>query len=174
MRKAVKKGKLELRLYGMVPYQLTGMQGGIQYGHAKDQYGIDYGNTVLYNDWLHNWKTYIVLNGGTTNTNKKRLGTLNRHAVTLKSLGLKVAEFYEPDLGDQLLGVVFILDERVFNKDKYPDFNKWLSLNYSTVQIVEANNLKRKKDIYYRKWLKTIGGEKNQKIREFISKFRLA
>lgn len=173
MRKAVKKGNLELRLYGMVPYQLTGMQGGIQYGHAKDIYSINYDNKQ-YKDWLHNWKTYIVLNGGTTNTNKHRLGTLNKHVLTLRSFGLKVAEFYEPDLGDQLLGVVFILDERVFDREKYPDFNKWMELNYTAEQIVEANNLKRKKDIYYRKWLRTLGGENNLKIRNFISKFKLA
>ena len=29
---------LELRMYGLVPYQLIGIQKGIQYGHSTDQY----------------------------------------------------------------------------------------------------------------------------------------
>ena len=29
---------LELRMYGLVPYQLMGIQQGIQYGHATDEF----------------------------------------------------------------------------------------------------------------------------------------
>ena len=206
---------LELRMYGLVCYQLMGIQKGIQFGHSKDQYtahiieyimnwNIDietrkqfYPNaetdeSILdnYLDWLSNWKTYIVLNGGTTNTNPNNLGTLNQHLQTIKDNGVFCSEFYEPDLGDQLTGVDFIVDERVFNKKKYPDYgyyytdgrflpktntNMWrvvqtqgtLSLNGEELDPICYGN-------EYDAWVESVGGPKNVFLRKFISKFNLA
>lgn len=133
--------KLELRLYGLVPYQLTGIQQAIQYGHALQEYNNEImeiiedaasGRLVLPEDrremykfeqWRKEDKTFIILNGGTTNTNLDHLGTLNDHRLTLKEHGIKIADFYEPDLGDQLTAVVFLVDERVFDRKKYPDYD---------------------------------------------------
>lgn len=158
----IKKEKLELRMFGLVPYNISSIQQGIQYGHAVVEYGIN-SNTAEYKDWAKNWKTFIILNGGTTNMSKTKPGTLNQHLAELKKLGVKVASFHEPDLGDQLTAVVFILDERVFNKKKYPDYNVWISEN----NLVPCN-------AEYGNWIKFVGGHKNVKIRNFISKFKLA
>jgi hypothetical protein len=155
--------KLELRMYGLVPYNCSPIQQGIQFGHAV----VDYGQTVkalppfekLYNEWADNWKTFIILNGGTTNTNPNKLGTLNKHLKTLKDNNILCQDFYEPDLGDQLTAVVFIVDERVFNKELYPDFVLDLSWN---------------NDDEYKKWVESIGGEKNVFLREFLKQFKLA
>ena len=136
--------KLELRRYGLVPYNISPIQQGIQYGHTGDEFSLRVIKHILspndenklpqdlvdrYLDWLENWKTYIILNGGTTNLNPDRLGTMNKHLQTLKDNDIPVFEFYEPDLGDQLTGIVFIVDERVFKKKpyfpgdtSYPDF----------------------------------------------------
>jgi len=157
-----KNNKLELRMYGLVPYQLSGIQKGIQFGHAVVRYSLK-NNNQRYRNWAKHWETFIILNGGTTNNNLKKSGTLNIYASTLKELGIKTAEMYEPDLGDQLTAVVFILDERVFNKEKYPDYAEW-----SKDKLVGQSRIWRKQ------WLKLIGGEKNEKIRAFISKFKLA
>ena len=158
----IQKEKAELRMYGMVPYQLSGIQQGIQFGHAVVEYGLA-NNTTLYKDWAKNWKTFIILNGGTTNMSKTKPGTLNQHLKELKSLGIKVATFHEPDLGDQLTAVVFILDEKIFNKKKYPDYDVWLTEN----NLVSSGKEKGA-------WIKFVGGYKNVKIRNFISKFKLA
>ncbi len=32
------------------------------------------------------------------------------------------ARFCEPDLGDQLTAICFLVDERVWDREKYPDF----------------------------------------------------
>ena len=115
-----KKTKLEYRMYGLVPYQLSGIQKGIQYGHAVDEYGVKKSKVTGYKQWVSKDKTYIILNGGTTNLKTHSLGTMNLHRQTLLQNGIHIASFYEPDLGDQLTGICFLVDERVFNTYKYP------------------------------------------------------
>jgi hypothetical protein len=196
--------KLELRLFGLVPYNISPIQQGIQFGHSKDEFTLKVIKTLLgqsdsiskkdievYLDWLENWKTYIILNGGTTNDkileDGKYFGTLNNHKVKLDELGVFNTTFREPDLGDQLTAVVFILDEKIFNKKKYPDFKDWLIENYSKylkkdMKFLYSNsilemmkNSESEKDVkVYNKWIKLIGGDRNHKIREFIKNFKLA
>jgi hypothetical protein len=157
---------LELRMYGLVPYNINPIQQGIQFGHAVVEYGRNCDGIknmqALYNEWADNWKTFIILNGGTTNTKTSiedgmPFGSLNKHLLTLHDIGIPVATFYEPDLGDQLTAIVFIVDERVFNKAKYPDF----------VYLDPGEP----------DWLDELPEEEAERIirlREFLSTFRLA
>lgn len=153
--------KLELRMYGLVPYNISPIQQGIQFGHAVVDYGLQHGMTEQYLDWAQNWKTFIILNGGTTNDNPKWLGTLNQHAQTLGEMNIPTSCFYEPDLGDQLTAVVFIVDERVFNKEKYPE-------PAFVVGLDERNQEEQEE------YIRSIGGYTNYKLREFLKQFRLA
>jgi hypothetical protein len=190
--------KLELRMYGLVPYNISPIQQAIQFGHAVVEYGQKVnGNefqldSVTYNDWANNWKTFIILNGGTTN-HKTSLedglpfGTLNNHLLTLMDNDIDFAQFNEPDLGDQLTAVVFIVDERVFNRKKYPDFSDWL-MNSKYADLIRAelgenvytiseniknsNNKEDKKS--YNEWISFVGGEKNVFLRDFLKNFKLA
>jgi hypothetical protein len=155
--------KLELRMYGLVPYNISPIQQGIQFGHAVVDYGLQHGMTEQYLDWAQNWKTFIILNGGTTNDNPKWLGTLNQHAQTLGEMNIPTSCFYEPDLGDQLTAVVFIVDERVFNKEKYPD-----PVYQNGLEFEQTNQ------ILQQEFIKSIGGYTNYKLREFLKQFRLA
>jgi len=180
--------KLELRMYGLVPYNISPIQQAIQFGHAVVEYGQKFKNDT-YNDWADNWKTFIILNGGTTN-HKTSLedglpfGSLNNHLLTLLDNGIEFAQFNEPDLGDQLTAVVFIVDERVFNKKKYPDFEDWVIDNYgdlilgdgSAYQIARRIKESKSKEDQkvYQEWIKLIGGEKNVFLRDFLKNFRLA
>lgn len=167
--------RLELRMYGLVPYNISPIQQGIQFGHAVVEYSrmIDelavhaagsYDESVIakYKDWADNWKTFIILNGGTTNSRFRLedglpFGTLNQHALTLSGMGIELATFKEPDLGDQLTAVVFIVDERVFNEKKYPKPDEF---------DTDPNIRKA--------FLKSIGGRQNLNLREFLKQFRLA
>lgn len=162
---------LEIRMYGLVPYQLSGIQKGIQYGHAVVEYGLQMSNLEAsssgqeddflvnrYKDWANKWKTFIILNGGTTNDREDSLGTLNEHLrVLTEELGVTVATFREPDLGDQLTAVVFLIDERVFNDKKYPK-----PIDFDT--NAEAR----------RTFLREIGGMRNLRLREYLKDFRPA
>ena len=128
IEKAMKQTKLEYRMYGLVPYNISPIQQGIQFGHAVVEYGLNhYSYTEQkgsnpYSQWAHYDKTFIILNGGTTSTNPKSPGTLNYAESELYSMGVELSTFHEPDLGDQLTAVVFLVDERVWDKEKYPDY----------------------------------------------------
>ena len=190
---------LELRMYGLLPYNISPIQQAIQFGHAVVEYGQkmkylgehNQSLNIQYNDWADNWKTFIILNGGTTN-HKTSLedglpfGTLNNHLLTLMDNGIDFAQFNEPDLGDQLTSVVFIVDERVFNRKKYPDFEDWVIENYGelirsdhyTTSYMLAQRIKNSESKsdqkVYQSWIKFIGGEKNVFLRDFLKNFKLA
>lgn len=157
---------LEYRMYGMVPYNLSPIQQGIQYGHAVIEYqqmvtGLPH-SEVIYNKWAQKDKTFIILNGGTTNENPEREGSLQQHCRTLKLNGILVSEFREPDLNDTLTAVCFLVDERVFNRELYPDFapDPDVSQSISSYQ--------------YDKWKEKIGGDRNVFLRSFLPTFKLA
>lgn len=112
------KNKLELRMYGLVPYNISPIQQGIQFGHAVVEYAQKHFKDKDYQEWAWRWKTFIILNGGTTNSER---GSMQKHLVELEKNKIKFATFYEPDLNDTLTAIVFLVDESVFNKEKYPD-----------------------------------------------------
>jgi hypothetical protein len=192
---------LELRMYGLVPYNISPIQQAIQFGHAVVEYGqniklptalskMSLNSPFVYDDWANNWKTFIILNGGTTNhkLNDEGLpfGSLNNHVIELQKNSIDFATFNEPDLGDQLTAVVFIVDERVFNRKKYPDFEDWVIENYGgliksdtyTTSIMLAKKIKDSKSKrdqkVYNEWTNLIGGKKNIFLREFLKNFKLA
>lgn len=185
------KSNLELRMYGLVPFNISPIQQAIQFGHAVVEYGQFFKNDEKYNNWADNWKTFIILNGGTTNHRTKLedglpFGTLNNHVLSLSENKIDFATFNEPDLGDQLTAVVFIVDERVFNKKEYPNFEDWLLDNYKDYLNIKGNktsyqiaqdviNSKSEYDRkVYQKWVNLVGGEKNIFLRDFLKNFRLA
>lgn len=151
--------KLEYRMYGLVPYNISPIQQGIQFGHAV----VDYGRSVksnkkyeaIYNKWADKDKTFIILNGGTTNNNPNKLGTLNSHLKNFNTFKMHVQDFYEPDLGDQLTAICFLIDERIWDKINYPDPDP---------RALEE--LLRHKEL--------IGGDENYRLRTLVSSFRLA
>jgi len=171
---------LEYRMYGLVPYNLSPIQQGIQFGHAVVEYQQNTRevkpNLDIYNKWAKSDKTFIILNGGTTNNNVGSLGTLNKHLQTLKDNGILTAEFNEPDLGDQLTAVVFLVDERVFNREVYPDFvgTPYTWPSHRKPFDREYEKWKEINDKNYAAWVERIGGEKNAFLREFLKSFRLA
>lgn len=192
------KGKLELRMYGLVPYNISPIQQAIQFGHAVVEHGqlskkVGGERLETYNNWADNWKTFIILNGGTTNNriiDGIYFGTLNQHREELDKNGIDIALFNEPDLGDQLTAITFIVDERVFNKKDYLEFGDWLMENYTLdyLNIDKSMNLlttytigeaikASENDIHkevYGEWIEYIGGKKNLFLREFLKNFRLA
>lgn len=116
------------RMYSFVIYQLSGIQAGIQAGHATGEYSIYYGDTADYKNWLLKDKTVIILGGGTTNcqgidwySREPYSGSMQAISAELKLNKIKISTFYEPDLNNALTAISFLVDERVWDLEKYPD-----------------------------------------------------
>lgn len=184
---------LELRMYFFVIYQLSGIQAGIQSGHAALEYAKQFGNTDLYQDFIQNWKTWIVLNGGTTNDEldieMKPLGTINQYGDLLNENEIPFSYFREPDLNNSLSSICFIVDERVFNRNDYPDFRDyfvdWYVINgVNNFEILEElafekenftdDDLIKHRSDAYKAWVRMIGGMKNVVLRNLIKDKKLA
>jgi hypothetical protein len=172
--------ELEYRMYGFVPYNLSEIQKGIQFGHAVVEYGQYVKNLQpfekMYTKWANHDKTFIILNGGTTNDNPDRFGSLNEHRNIIMLNGVLVASFKEPDLGDQLTAFVFLVDERVYNKVKYPDYKPlppyWDDDKEPSLDLYlkwDSDNELARHD-----WIESIGGAENDFLREYLVGKRLA
>ncbi len=171
---------MKQRMYVLVPYNLSPIQKGIQALHAVVEYGNKYKDTEEYLRWATIDKTVIILDGGTSNHSfvegrehldsndyKHFKGSMDNYYFELRSKGYKVSPFCEEDINDALTGVAFIADERVWDKETYPDFDH---NSYSKVEKITGNEYKED----YDKWLENIGGETNLFLREFLITKKLA
>ena len=159
--------KLAKRMYFFVPYNISQIQVGIQSGHCVEQYANKYKSDLEYVNYVEYWKTWIILNGGTTNNNPESLGSLNQHLQTLEDNGIKVSTFTEPDLGDQLTAITFLVDDRVFDKKTWTDYDGDLYLNGTPMEKP-----------YYEWKMKLsddeVTADKIIFLREFLKQFRFA
>ena len=155
-------------MYGLVPYNISPIQQGIQFGHAVVEYGLEFFKTLEYQTWAKRDKTFIILNGGTTNNTAFIKGTLNNHYFTLSDRGIPVGEFHEPDLGDQLTAVVFLVDDRVWDKGYWPDYDG----------AYYPNGVTPLENTYYEWKMKFAETEAEADqilfLRDFLKQFRLA
>lgn len=129
----------ELRMFCLVPYNLSEIQKGIQAAHAIAEYSlipessfVDWPN-FSYRDWATYNKTIIILNGGTSNKGdgKHSQGSMEFHRNFLESFHVPHACFYEPDLNLMLSGIAFVLPSFIFKtyeRIKNPDMSKWKEL----------------------------------------------
>lgn len=183
--------ELELRMYFFVPYNISPIQQAIQAGHAALEYAHKYGTHENYLDFIKNWKTWIILNGGTTNSTRDfegiSAGSLNQIGDALLEKNIDFSYFEEPDLNNALTALCFICDERVFNYKDYPEFYDWIlnqdllddseeKLLSFTVSIRDTKEEQKEKlPTYYKVWENTVmGGEKNVFLRELLKGKKLA
>lgn len=165
---------LKYRMYGLVPYNLSPIQQGIQFGHGVVEYIMRHYSSPETQNWANRDKVFIILNGGTTNNrevDREPLGSLNKQVQILKDNGIKYSVFHEPDLGDQLTSINFLVDERVWDYEKYPAQFMGGSPNVGNNNMVP--------DIYYmpesdEDYTERLGGKQNVFLREFLRKFKLA
>jgi hypothetical protein len=139
--------KRTYRMYGLVPYNLSPIQQGIQFGHAVVEYAQANFTQGDYEKWAKHDKTFIILNGGTTNSRRfdgKYVGSLNQHKEDISRAGVSYAYFHEPDLGDQLTAFVFLVDDRVFDREQWPDYNGVFYADGKTPEATEFWNWKMK------------------------------
>jgi hypothetical protein len=173
---------LERRMYRLVPYNISDIQKGIQTDHAKDDYYNKFFNDEECELYRTQWFTTIILNGGTSNEGHEVTqgfrtfmykGTMQQHLEDLKANNIKVGTFYEPDLNSMLTSINFIVDERVFLKDLYPDYVA-PEFPEGDLSPHTLNEWSKDKDTQYSNWVDKIGGQSNVFLRVFLADKRLA
>jgi len=100
-----------LRMYFFVMYNLSGIQKGIQAGHAALEYYLKYSDIPEYREFIENHKTFILLDGGGSNDMLER-------AKELYDYGIDYATFNEPDLNNSLSAIAFIVPEEIYGMEK--------------------------------------------------------
>lgn len=181
---------LEKRMYFFTLGNISNIYKGIQAGHSCLRYArlFSKDHPEVW-DFVDNHETWIILNGGSTNSERDfdgvSKGTLNQIANQLLDNDIRFSYFMEPDLDNALTAVCFLLDERVFNRKDYPDFLDYLVGKLKDVdetdfgeitiaQLMTNDDLITSNPKDYKSWVRSIGGIKNVFLRELIKGKKLA
>lgn len=174
---------IALRMYFFVPYNISAIQQGIQAGHAALEYAKMYGHEDQYKEFIDNHKTWIILNGGSTNNDIDSPGSMQKMLNMIIDFNEKnetdkinYSTFYEPDLNNALTSICFIADERCWEYIDNPDWDDCHCNNFFEVLCDKDEdsccNYTEEKN--YKSWLELIGGKKNLFIRDLIRDKKLA
>jgi len=154
-----------MRMYFFVPYNISEIQKGIQAGHAALEYAEKFGQGLPYEEFIMNHKTWVILNGGTTMDfdadRSGKSGDLNLIAQQLYGEHIDFSYFREPDLNNALTALCFLADERVYDREKYPDLAPCKEDEKYDIETI-------------RSWVKGLGGRKNVVLRQLITGKHLA
>jgi hypothetical protein len=104
----------EQRACAIVMRHLSGIQKGIQADHAGDELAIKHWENPQFQRWIRKDKTLYVLEANTGDQ-------LMQAYKELKKLNVPLSLFREPDLYNIVTAIRFIMDEPVWNAEKYPD-----------------------------------------------------
>jgi hypothetical protein len=143
--------KLQYRMYCLALRHLSSINKGIQNCHSCLEYANKYHDTPEYQKYIKTDKTMIMLDGGT-------LPDLVDIAYQLDDAFINFAAFQEPDLGDIVTSIVFIADERVWDR------------NYDYENFCHSDE----ENSCYEEWVESIGGLKNLELRNILAGKRLS
>lgn len=165
------------RMYCLVLRQLSPIQKGVQSAHSIVEYVDKYGYTVEYLTWSRVNKTIIMLDGGVLNEIEEIISHLDENKV-------KYAVFREEDLGDIITSISILVDERVFDRKAYPDFNTWRDIKYPVRPMHCVAYIGGEYDhdpndytweTHHEEWINdVIGSKANEFLRNLLSNKRLA
>lgn len=164
------------RMYCLVLRQLSPMQKGIQAAHSIVEYANKFPHDEEYKEWSKFDKTIIVLDAGTSFDIEEIIGQLDEHKVDY-------AIFKEEDLNSITTSIAILVDDRVFDKDRFQSFDSWRANKYPVIPmhcVAYMGNFDHDPNDYtyyehHKEWVEEVlGGEKNDFLRELISSKRLA
>ena len=165
-----------MRMYFFVNMYLSSIQKGIQAGHAAERYAYSFGLTEQYKDYIENYGTWIVLNGGSsTHAVSFETGSMNKISQVLIDNKINYASFTEPFLEDCLTAICFLAPEQVYNREDYPDFKDFLIGIHPECSKYAGEYLKVTYDEEYESWINNVmGSYENAMLRELVTGAHLA
>lgn len=111
-----------MRLYFFTLYNLSGIQKGIQAGHAALEYVEQHFDHPEYREFIENHKTWILLSGGGSEDMKERMHEL-------ASFKIPYTTFTEPDLNNSISAICFLMDEKDFMRPREFAIGECLEIN---------------------------------------------
>ena len=176
------------RMYFLAPYSISAMQVACQQVHGIVDYATKFQKNADYQQWSTKDHVVTILNGGTTNDgwirdnyDPARRGTMDVALANLQDMGVNVGFFYEEDLNNALTAVVFLADERVFNRKLTPTEKKWKKrqrffedqetngLPYTLMPPTEAQLQAEEADFE-----REVGGKQNAFVRRLVYHLNLS
>lgn len=110
---------VKYRMYGFVPTQLSGIQKGIQFGHAVVEFLNEYGQRAEgfeideVEQWREHDKTFVILDGGTFPNME-----LLKHELYYGEMKFPYVSFFqEPDMNDAITGIAFLVPSTIYDWD---------------------------------------------------------
>lgn len=158
--------RLVQRMYCLTLYNLSPIQQGIQSAHAIVEYARAFGHRKEYLDWSGEDKTIIILNGGSSIKLKEHMDYLIDNQL------VDLAFFKEPDLFNGITACCFLADERIWNREKYPD--RLPLLENFTLPGGGEGTLAIHRVFDQAAFVESIGGEFNHRLKLYLEKLRLA
>lgn len=158
-------------MYGIVCDNISSLQKGIQFSKSLVEYSIKYGDKEPYRIWSEGDKSITIYNGGSTNSRRfdgKYVGVINRYLEELNTNKIESVSFYEKNMGDQLTSICLILDDRVWDTEKFNDYDgPW-----------KDTRNKEPFQIPYEKWKSKYGDDEEEInkiffLRKFFNKLRV-
>lgn len=157
-------------MYVLVERHLSPIDKGIQACHAVADYGLilqktkDFEEQRNYLKWVKSDKTLVLLNGGTAIE-------LDEIYKQLKKKNIICTCFKEPDMNNMTTAIAILVDERVYDKEKYPDYVEWKNPSDQFMDILLYAGTENK---IGQDWVKFIGGENNAFLRQLLTTKQLA
>lgn len=164
------------RMYCLVLRQLSPMQKGIQAAHSIVEYANKFPHDEEYKEWSKFDKTIIILDAGTSFDIEEIIGQLDEHKVDY-------AIFKEEDLNSITTSIAILVDDRVFDKDRFQSFDSWRANKYPVIPmhcVAYMGNFDHDPNDYtyyehHKEWVEEVlGCEKNDFLRQLISSKHLA
>ena len=140
-------------MYSLVLRQLSPIQKGVQSAHLIVEYANKFHKLTEYIQWVNVDKTIIMLDGGTYQEMKEC-------REKLSDFGVPYMAFYEPDLGNIVTSISFLVEDKVWDSKTYP-------ANEEELDDISS-------DIDISVWLIMMGGKRNLEFRKFLSSKRLS
>lgn len=160
-------------MYGVVIRHLSGIQKGIQYQHATQEYANQFSADKDHIKWAKEDKTTVILECNSTDNDSiltADKAEMQDFVAKLIALSWKYATFVEPDLNNTMTAVVCLADDRIWDKTNYPD---WKTVCYEN-RFSGENALEAESNGYYKAWLQKIGGPRIAEMKKILGAFRLA
>lgn len=155
---------LRQKMYFLVLYNISDKQKGIQCLHAVTKYSNAFRYTEEYQRWATEDDTVVMLDGGGTKRLREHIDyVLNNRLIE------NMAFFKESDLDNCLTACCFLVDERIWDKKKYPDPVLQSENNPGVIGVTSLHT-----EFNLDAFIESIGGEKNYQLRQYLSKLRSA